>query len=34
MAPAGIGLFKIEIGWGKTGFPSEAIFNFGLTGAF
>ena len=34
VAPTGIGLFKIEIGWGKTGFPSEAIFNFGLAGAF
>jgi outer membrane protein assembly factor BamA len=33
-SPTGIGLFKIEIGWGKTGFPSEAIFNFGLAGAF
>jgi outer membrane protein assembly factor BamA len=34
VAPSGIGIFKIEIGWGKTGFPSEAIFNFGLAGAF
>lgn len=33
-SPTRIGLFKIEIGWGKTGFPSEAIFNFGLAGAF
>lgn len=34
VSPTSIGLFKIEIGWGKTGFPSEAIFNFGLAGTF
>ena len=29
-----LGQFKLEIGWGKTGFPSDAIFNFGLAGRF
>ncbi len=34
VAPTALGQFKLEIGWGKTGFPSEAIFNFGIAGRF
>jgi hypothetical protein len=34
VAPTSMGLFKLEIGWGKTGFPSDAILNFGLAGRF
>jgi outer membrane protein assembly factor BamA len=33
-APSMLGQFKLEIAWGKNGFPSEAIFNFGLAGKF
>jgi hypothetical protein len=33
-APSTLGQFKLEIAWGKSGFPSEAIFNFGLAGRF
>ncbi len=34
VAPTSLGQFKLEIGWGKTGFPSDAILNFGLAGRF
>jgi outer membrane protein assembly factor BamA len=34
VAPSTLGQFKIEIGWGKNGFPSEAFVNFGLAGRF
>jgi hypothetical protein len=32
----GLGLVsrRVEIGWGKEGFPSEAVFNFGIIGSF
>jgi outer membrane protein assembly factor BamA len=33
-APTTLGQFKLEIGWGKTGFPSDAILNFSLAGQF
>jgi len=29
-----IGQLKVEIGWGEEGFPSEAVFNFGIIGSF
>jgi hypothetical protein len=29
-----IGQLKVEIGWGDEGFPSEAVFNFGIMGSF
>jgi translocation and assembly module TamA len=34
VAPTSLGQFKLEIGWGKNGFPSDAILNFGLAGRF
>ncbi len=34
VAPTSLGQFKLEIGWGKNGFPSNAILNFGLAGRF
>jgi outer membrane protein assembly factor BamA len=34
VAPSALGQFKIEIGWGKTGFPDEGVLNFGLAGQF
>lgn len=34
VSPTALGLFKIEIGWGKSGFPSEAVINFGMAGRF
>jgi outer membrane protein assembly factor BamA len=34
MAPSAIGQFKLEIGWGKTGFPDDGVVNFGLAGQF
>jgi outer membrane protein assembly factor BamA len=33
-APSTLGLFKVEVGWGKSGFPSEPVFNFGVAGRF
>jgi outer membrane protein assembly factor BamA len=33
-APSMLGQFKLEIAWGKAGFPSDAIINFGLAGKF
>jgi outer membrane protein assembly factor BamA len=29
-----LGQFKIEIGWGKTGFPGDGVIGFGLAGRF
>jgi outer membrane protein assembly factor BamA len=34
VAPSALGQFRIEIGWGKSGFPSEGVLNFGLVGRF
>lgn len=34
VSPTAIGLFKIEVAWGKEGFPSEAVLNLGLVGSF
>jgi len=34
VAPSALGQFKLEIGWGKTGFPGEGVLNFGLVGQF
>ena len=34
VSPTAIGLFKIELAWGKDGFPSEAVLNLGLVGTF
>ncbi len=34
VAPTALGQFKLEVAWGKTGFPSDAILNFGLAGRF
>ncbi|MEE9554529.1 MAG: BamA/TamA family outer membrane protein [candidate division Zixibacteria bacterium] len=34
LSPTTLGLFKMEIGWGKTGFPSDAVINFGIAGRF
>jgi len=34
ISPTALGQFKVEIGWGDTGFPSEAIINFGMAGSF
>jgi outer membrane protein assembly factor BamA len=34
VAPSTLGQFKLEIGWGKTGFPDEGVLNFGLVGRF
>jgi translocation and assembly module TamA len=34
VAPTSLGQFKLEVAWGKTGFPSDAILNFGLAGQF
>jgi outer membrane protein assembly factor BamA len=34
VSPTAIGLFKIEMAWGKEGFPSEAVLNLGLVGTF
>ncbi len=33
-APTTLGQVKVEVGWGKSGFPKEAIVNFGLAGGF
>jgi outer membrane protein assembly factor BamA len=34
VAPSTLGQFKLEIGWGKDGFPKDAFINFGLAGRF
>ena len=34
ISPTALGLFKVEIGWGRAGFPSDAVLNFGLAGGF
>ncbi|OGC91008.1 MAG: hypothetical protein A2W25_07985 [candidate division Zixibacteria bacterium RBG_16_53_22] len=34
VAPSALGQFKVEIGWGKSGFPGEGVLNFGLISQF
>lgn len=34
VSPTAVGLFKVEMAWGKEGFPSEAVLNLGLAGMF
>ena len=34
VAPTVLGQFRLEIAWGKTGFPSDAILNLGIAGRF
>ncbi len=34
VSPTALGLFKVEIGWGERGFPSDGVLNFGLAGKF
>ena len=34
ISPTALGSFKVEIGWGKSGFPSDAVLNFGIAGGF
>lgn len=34
LSPTVLGLFRVEIGWRETKFPSEAVINFGVSGAF
>jgi len=33
-SPTSLGQFKIEAAWNKDNFPSDAVLNFGVTGAF
>jgi outer membrane protein assembly factor BamA len=34
VAPSALGQLRLEIGWGKTGFPGEGVLNFGIVGRF
>jgi outer membrane protein assembly factor BamA len=34
VAPTTLGQFRLEVAWGRTGFPSDAVVNLGVAGKF